>query len=279
MTDSELHQESQNERQEVQDSSSKPKSASKIFMEQVEEGKAEHKRSSRNLLMSSVAGGMEVGFSLLLLGIIHTSFSEVLSDNHLKWILAAGYPIGFIFVIIGRSELFTEHTNLAFVPVLNGSVGIKSLFRVWGIVFLGNLMGGYVVSFLLTLLGPSMGIITEESFYKLAFKLVDHTYGTILISSITAGWLMGLLSWLASSSQETISRILMVFIITALIGLGGLHHSIVGSIEVFAGLLVSDITFAQYGHFQLWSTIGNLIGGVFFVSLLKFSTVKNRDKD
>ena len=70
----------------------------------------------------------------------------------------------------------------------------------------------------------------------------------------------------------------MVFIITALIGLGGLHHSIVGSIEVFAGLLVSDITFAQYGHFQLWSTIGNLIGGVFFVSLLKFSTVKNRDK-
>lgn len=279
MTDNELNKNKPTEIQEVQDSSSRPKSASKIFLEQVEEGKAEHKRSSRNLLMSSVAGGMEVGFSLLLLGIIHTTFSGQLSDDYLKWILAAGYPIGFIFVIIGRSELFTEHTNLAFVPVLNGSVGIKSLFRVWGIVFLGNLMGGYVVSFLLTLLGPSMGIITEEAFYKLAFKLVDHSYGTILISSITAGWLMGLLSWLVSSSQETISRILMVFIITALIGLGGLHHSIVGSIEVFAGLLVSDITFAQYGHFQLWSTIGNLIGGVFFVSLLKFSTIKNRDKN
>lgn len=279
MIDNEQNKNSQTERQEVQDSSSKPKSASKIFLEQVEEGKAEHKRSSRNLLMSSVAGGMEVGFSLLLLGIIHTSFSGQLSDDYLKWILAAGYPIGFIFVIIGRSELFTEHTNLAFVPVLNGSVGIKSLFRVWGIVFLGNLVGGYVVSFLLTLLGPSMGIIAEESFYKLALKLVDHTYGTILISSITAGWLMGLLSWLVSSSQETISRILMVFIITGLIGLGGLHHSIVGSIEVFAGLLVSDITFAQYGHFQLWSTIGNLIGGVFFVSILKFSTIKERDKN
>lgn len=277
MTDDELKNTSQNEIQEVRDSSNKPKSASKIFLEQVEEGKSEHKRSSRYLMMSSLAGGMEVGFSLLLLGIIHTSFSDVLSENHLKWILAAGYPIGFIFVIIGRSELFTEHTNLAFVPVLNGSARIKSLFRVWGIVYMGNLIGGYAVSFILTLLGPSMSIISEESFYKLAFKLVDHSFGTILISSITAGWLMGLLSWLVSSSQETISRILMVFIITSLIGLGGLHHSIVGSIEVFAGLLVSDISFAQYGHFQLWSTIGNLIGGVFFVSLLKFSTIKNRD--
>ncbi len=252
----------------------KPKSASSIYEEQVEEGRAEHKRSSKGLFMSSTAGGMEVGFALLLVGIMYTLFSGELSESFLEWLLALSYPVGFIFVIIGRSELFTEHTNLAFTPVLNGLVGIKSLLRVWGLVYLGNLFGGYLISFILTILGPSMELISNEAFYKIAHKLVDHPFHIILISAIVAGWLMGLLSWLVSSSQETISRIFMIFLVTSLIGIGGLHHSIVGSIEVFAGLLVTDITFAQYGHFQLWSTIGNILGGVIFVSILKFSAIK-----
>jgi formate-nitrite transporter family protein len=136
------------------------------------------------------------------------------------------------------------------------------------------LIGGYLVSFLLSILGPAMDIISYKAFYEIAHKLVDYNFGIILISSIVAGWLMGLVSWLVSSSQETISRIVVIIIVTFLIGIGGLHHSIVGSIEVFAGLLVTDITLGEYGHFQLWSTLGNLIGGVLFVSVLKFSTVK-----
>ena len=262
------------QREQIDNAINKPKSATDIYDEQVEEGRAEHKRSIKGLFMSSIAGGMEVGFTLLLVGIMYTLFSNQLSPSLLHLILALSYPIGFVFVIIGRSELFTEHTNLAFTPVLNGLVSIKSLLKVWGLVYIGNLVGGYLISFILTILGPSMNIISKEAFYSVAHKLVDHPFHIILISSIVAGWLMGLLSWLVSSSQETISRIFMVYLVTSLIGIGGLHHSIVGSIEVFAGLLITDITFGEYGHFQLWSTLGNILGGVIFVSVLKFSAVK-----
>jgi len=262
------------DQERLENAITKPKSASSIYEEQLEEGQAEHNRSSKGLFMSSIAGGMEVGFTLLLAGTMYTMFNEEISSSFMHWLLALCYPVGFVFVIIGRSELFTEHTNLAFTPVLNGIVNVKSLLRVWGLVYLGNLIGGYLISFILSVLGPGMKIISVDAFYELAHKLVDHPIHMILISSMVAGWLMGLLSWLLSSSQETISRIFMIFLVTSLIGLGGLHHSIVGSIEVFAGLLVTDITFEQYGYFQIFSTIGNIAGGVIFVAVLKFSAIK-----
>ncbi len=94
----------------------------------------------------------------------------------------------------------------------------------------------------------------------------------MLGSAVLAGWLMGLLSWLVTSATETTSRILIVALITSLIGLGGLHHSIVGSIEVFVGFLTSDtIGFTDYLYFQSLTTIGNAIGGVFFVAIIKYS--------
>ena len=94
----------------------------------------------------------------------------------------------------------------------------------------------------------------------------------MFLSAVLAGWLMGLVSWLVASSCETISRIVVTFMITLLIGLAGLHHSIVGSIEVFSGLLLSDqITAMDYLQFEVIAVLGNIVGGVVFVSLIKFA--------
>jgi formate/nitrite transporter FocA (FNT family) len=93
----------------------------------------------------------------------------------------------------------------------------------------------------------------------------------ILISAVIAGWLMGLLSWLVASSQETISRLFMIILVTATIGIGGLHHSIVGSIEVFSGLLIDPtISIMDYLSFEAVAILGNALGGVFFVGILKY---------
>lgn len=262
----------------VEDVSNAPKSAKEIFTEQIKTGLAEHKRSFTGLLLSSFAAGLEVGFTLFLTGLVYTLFSNDIPLDFLKLLLAFCYPVGFIFVIIGRSELFTEHTTLAVIPVLNGSTTPTSLLGVWGTVYLGNLMGGYLIAFFLTKIGPAMDIISIDAFDYLATHLAKHSWEILLGSSILAGWLMGLLSWLVSSSQETISRVFMIFSVTSLIGMGGLHHSIVGSIEVFAGLLVADISLPDYFYFQFWSTLGNIIGGVVFVSILKFSTIRLSEK-
>ncbi len=259
--------------QKVQDTSNAPKSASDIFQEQVQQGMSEHRRSPAGLFISAMAAGLEVGFTLFLSGIIYTMYDGEVSENTMHLLLAVSYPIGFIFVIIGRSELFTEHTTLAVIPVLNGSTNFQSLLKLWGIIFLGNIIGGYMMAFILTHLGPSMNIISDSAFGALALKMTDHSNLVILGSSILAGWLMGQLSWLVTSSQETMSRITMVLLVTSLIGLGGLHHSIVGSIEVFSGVLTGEIPLSEYFRFQWITTLGNIIGGVVFVSLIKFSTI------
>ena len=105
--------------------------------------------------------------------------------------------------------------------------------------------------------------------------MTDYSWQTIFLGGILAGWLMGLLGWLVTSSQETISRILVVMLVTTTIGLGNLHHCIVGSIEVFAGMIASDeITITDYLRFQSAATVGNIAGGVVFVALLKFSHIR-----
>ncbi|MGB0521716.1 MAG: formate/nitrite transporter family protein [Flammeovirgaceae bacterium] len=253
----------------------KPKDVKQILDEQIETSLHEFNRSNIGLFISSFAGGMEVGFSVLLMGTIFTLFAHDVSPELLHVLLSFCYPIGFIFVIIGRSELFTEHTALAVLPVLNRSVGISSLMILWGLVYGGNLLGGYLFSLLISQIGIMNGFIYDDAFLHLANELTHHKWYNILLSGMVAGWMMGLLGWLLTSSQETISRIFVIILVTATIGIAGLHHCIVGSIEVFSGMLVHDsIVFYDYLHFLVWATLGNILGGVVFVALLKFGHIR-----
>lgn len=256
-------------------SEDRPKDVEQILDEQIATSLHDFRRSNLGLFMSAFTAGLEIGFSVLFMGTVFTLFGEMMSNEMLKLSLALCYPIGFIFVIIGRSELFTEHTALAILPVLKGSVKLKSLFGLWGLVYSGNLIGGFLFSFLITYLGPKIGFISEGSFFGLAHHLLEFDWMTILFSALLAGWMMGLLGWLVTSSQETISRIFVIILVTSIIGIAGLHHCIVGSIEVFSGFLMSpEIHFMDYLKFQVWATLGNAIGGTFFVAILKYSHVR-----
>nr|WKN37537.1 formate/nitrite transporter family protein [Tunicatimonas sp. TK19036] len=249
-----------------------PKAGNTILKEQIQMALIEYRRHNKALFFSSFSGGLEIGFSLLLMGVLYTMFQGHLSEPGLEFALAFAYPIGFIFVILGRSELFTEHTTLAVLPVLNRSVRISHLLELWGVIFIGNLLGGYLFAFLLTRMGTAMELISVDAFVHLAEKMLRFNWWITLGSAIFAGWLMGLLSWLNSSSRETISRIFIIILVTATIGLAGLHHSIVGSIEVFAGFISSpEIALSDYLFFQLWATLGNIIGGTVFVAIVKYS--------
>lgn len=256
---------------------SRPKSSNEILKEQIEIAMLEHERPNLSLFLSSMSGGLEIGFSVFLMAAIYSLFYDVVHPSVLHVMLALAYPLGFVFVIIGKSELFTEHTTLAVIPVLNRSGTLKRLLVLWGIIYSGNLLGGYIFSYILSLLPGRMEILRKETFEVLAMKLVAPPWHIILGSGILAGWLMGLLSWLITSAKDTISRIMLVGLVTTVIGIGGLHHAIVGSIEVFVAFLTSpSITLNQYLNVQLWTTLGNIIGGVFFVALIKYSHAVHR---
>jgi len=251
-----------------------PKKINEILDEQIEMALHEHNRSNQDLFLSAISAGLEVGFSVFLMAVIYSLFNGLVHPSYLHVLIALAYPLGFIFVVIGRSELFTEHTTLAVIPVLNKNATIKSLLVLWGIVYIGNLLGGYFFGYILSVLPERLDVINNGAFYGLAKKLVHHPWHIILGSGILAGWLMGLLSWLVTSSQETISRIIIIALITSVIGIGGLHHSIVGSIEVFTATLTStQIGWEDYLHVQVWATFGNIIGGVVFVAFVKYSHI------
>lgn len=254
----------------------KPKEGDEILKEQIQMALTEYRRHNKAVFFSAFSGGLEIGFSLLLMGTLYTMFVDEMTTSGLEITLAFAYPIGFIFVILGRSELFTEHTNLAVLPVLNKSARVINLLELWGIIFVGNLIGGYLFGIILSQMGPEMGVVSKESLYYFADKMVKYNWWLTLGSATFAGWLMGLLSWLVTSSKDTISRIFVIILVTTVIGIGGLHHSIIGSIEVFAGLITDPrITIEDYLHFQTFATLGNIIGGTVFVAVVKFSHLGN----
>lgn len=251
-----------------------PRSYRDILAIEVAQGLGELERPARGLLISGLSAGLEIGFSVLLMGVITTLAADSLPELLTRLLTANMYAVGFIFVILGRSELFTEHTTLAVFPVLEGRATVGRLARLWGLVYAANVTGAAAFAFLLTGVAPQLGVVEPEAFGRIAHTLVEHEGGTIFLSAVLAGWLMGLLSWLVSAGRDTTSQIFFVWLVTASIGLGHLHHCIVGTTEVLAGLFAGQaIGWAAYGHFLLWTTLGNAVGGVVFVALLKYGHV------
>ncbi|WP_410005262.1 formate/nitrite transporter family protein [Aequorivita nionensis] len=247
------------------------KSHGEILKQQIVEGQETYDKNPISILLSSLTAGLEIGFSYLLICSLYFFLNGKVTEDTIFSAMAFVYPVGFIMVILGQSILFTEQTSLLTLPVLNKKRSISSLLKLWGLVILGNLIGGYLIAFLLVWFGPHLNIFDLQTIEKIALHVTQYNNIVILVSSILAGWLMGLLSWLVAASKDTLSRIVIIFMITAVLGFTGLHHSIVGNVEVFAGLISSPaISLLDYIYFIALSLFGNALGGFVFVALLKY---------
>lgn len=247
------------------------KSHGEILKQQIIEGQETYDKNPISILLSSLTAGLEIGFSYLLICTMYSYLFGKVSEETIFKLMSLVYPVGFILVILGQSILFTEQTSLLTLPVLNKKRSVASLLKLWGLVILGNLIGGYQMGAVLTWIGPKLGIFDHKTIESIALHVTGYDGWTILVSSILAGWLMGLLSWLVAASKDTVSRIVIIFMVTAVLAFAGLHHSIVGNVEVFSGFLVSEkISFFNYLNFQGISLLGNALGGAVFVALLKY---------
>ncbi|SDS39394.1 formate/nitrite transporter family protein [Christiangramia echinicola] len=277
--DSEKDQKNQEEQEkvdkELENSESQDKTKTKthgeILREQIIEGCETYDRSKSSILLSSFTAGLEIGFSFLMICSVFGFFQGKVAEETIFKLIALVYPIGFILVVLGQSILFTEQTSLLTLPVLSNKRSVFSLFKIWGVVILGNLVGGILIALTLSWIGPNLGLFDAQVIAKIGEHFADYDLPTILVSAMLAGWLMGLLSWLVTSSKETTSEILIIYIITAVMGFTGLHHSIIGNIEIFAGMLVSPhIDFLVYLKALITALIGNALGATIFVALLKY---------
>jgi formate-nitrite transporter family protein len=254
------------------------KESQQILRHELKEALDALERPANRLFFSGLAAGMEVGFSLFLMAVMLTLTTGRLPEPVVQILMANMYAFGFVLVILGRSEFFTEQTSLAVIPLLNGDTTVKSLLRLWSIILGSNLVGAAIFAGLTVLTGPSLGVIDPDALGTIARGVTEHPAGVIVLSGIMAGWLMGLLSWLVAAGRDTISQVVLVWMVTTAIGLGHFHHAIAGSVEVLAGVFAGQATLAAYGHFLLWAVVGNIIGGPIFVAMIKYGHARPPDE-
>ena len=255
------------------DNLSQAKSYASILVEQVMDARETFERSLGSLFTSAFTAGLEIGISFFMILSAFALLSGVLPSHYAIVLASLLYPIGFIIVVIGQSLLFTEQTSLLSLPVLNKIEPLHKLLRLWGIVIAGNVVGGCLFAALMIGLGLNMQLFSVSDIDAYAEHILGFRWWVIFGSAILAGWMMGVTAWLVTSARDTLSRIVLVTLITGSIGFLGLHHSIVGNIEIFSALIYGNtVSLGRYLLFLIVILLGNTVGGVVFVAVLKNRT-------
>lgn len=239
----------------------------------IQEGLEQIKRPQISLALSSIAGGLIVGFSALAVAVVTQATISLHSPMLTRIATAVVYPVGFIVCIISGAQLFTEHTATAVYPVLDRQAKFRSLLRLWGIVILGNLIGATLIAGLLT--SVASVVQANEGIVKMGHHLVDFERSELLTSSVLAGWLMAQGAWLVLSTPPDFSKVALIYIVTFIIGLGGFHHSIAGTAEICMAMFTSeDFTLGDTTRFVALALLGNMIGGSVFVAILNYGHIR-----
>ncbi|MDQ2681357.1 MAG: formate/nitrite transporter family protein [Candidatus Eremiobacteraeota bacterium] len=235
------------------------------------EGESELNRPVLSLAFSGLAAGLSMGFSLVVTGVLRANLPDapwrILIEN-------LGYTIGFLIVVLGRQQLFSENTVTAILPLLQNASKGKTLMKVarlWAAVLAANLTGAGIFAAVVahsSIFPPDV----QAAFLQLAKKAAEPDFWTIVLRGIFAGWLIALMVWLLPAADT--QKLWVVIIITYVVGAAGLSHIIAGSVEVLYGVAVGAISWSAYfGAYLLPVFIGNTIGGVLLVSLLNYGQV------
>jgi formate/nitrite transporter FocA (FNT family) len=237
--------------------------SSKILHEAVRtEGELDLHRTPAALAWSALAAGLSMGFSLLSMGILRSSLPDV------AWrplVVNLGYTVGFLIVILGRQQLFTEKTLTPVLPLLHNRdlPTLLRLLRLWGIVLVGNLIGALVFA----LVAGSGAIFAglHDSFRELSLEAMQGSFGSHLLRAIYSGWLVALIVWLLPGADT--SRVFIIVLLSYIIGCARLSHVIAGSVEALYGVVAGATSVGAYvTDFLLPTLLGNLIGGMSLVA-------------
>src|SRR5918998_4754450 len=234
-----------------------PLTAGEILESTLEDGKEELGRGSAGLALSGFAAGLNVSLSAAALGVVGVLTGGV------GLLAFAAYPLGFIFVMMSRQQLFTTNTVPPVLVVLDEDRSqLWNMLRMWGILFVTNVLGALVFAFAVThteiLPASALNILLEEAAHKM-----ENGFLALTVKGVIGGWLVAFVVWLVASAQDTTSQLLLIWAPVFLIPATGLVHCIAGSSEVLISVFGGESHWGEFlVGFLLPATLGNTVGGL-----------------
>jgi formate-nitrite transporter family protein len=238
------------------------------------EGLEELDRPTSALLWSGLAAGLSMGFSFLAEGFLRTHLPDA------SWrplVAKLGYSVGFVIVILGSQQLFTENTLTPIVPLLSHKSRemLRNVARLWGAVLVANLIGAFLFAFVLgrfAVVEPDV----QRTLSDLSHEALKYDVLTTMLHAVFAGWLIALMVWMLPGAES--SKFAVIVVMTWLVGVGGWAHIIAGGTEVMYGAVRGEAAWSEVSLGYLLPTlVGNVLGGVTLVAALNHAQATSGD--
>jgi formate/nitrite transporter FocA (FNT family) len=249
-------------------------SAQDIYEQVANNARQELGRSSVSLAISGLAGGIFMGLSAMgnAIAIALLTPPGAAPTATVLFVAKMFYPLGFIVVILGRSQLFTENTLYPVALVLAEQNHFWKTVRLWAVVLPANVLGALAFAALASLTGALPPAVVQ-SLGQLGLEAAHHPAAIIFWSGVMGGWIIATVAWLVSGSHSITGSVMIIWMLTFVVGLGGFAHCIAASGEVLCAILTGR---APWVAFPMWlgpAVAGNICGGVGMVTLLEYGQV------
>lgn len=242
-----------------------------------EEGEAALGRKPLALMWSALAAGLSMGFSFLTQAVLQSKASP--GHDGVTLIGAAGYCVGFIIVVLGRQQLFTESTLTVVLPVLTrrDMRTAAAALRLWAIVLAANLAGTWIFAGLLvapTAFTQQLAPVLDE----LGRGAFGSGFAATTLKAVLAGWLIALMVWLLPNARS--AAVLIIGLLTYVVAVCELSHVIAGSVEAAYMVLRGSAGVQDYlQRFFVPTLLGNVVGGIALVGLLNHASISPEMRD
>lgn len=246
-------------------------STDEIFHRVVATAEEEFSRSGRLLFLSGLAAGLSMGLTFLA----RSTFTGAVPWDNSGLLGNMLYPLGFLLIVLGRYQLFTENTLTPVTLVLTKLTGMLSLLRIWGIVLLANIIGSALLAFLLAKTGV-FNPDSAEAALQIGKHAVELSWADLFWKAVIAGWLVASMVWLIHAASDMTARFLIVYVLMFMIPSADLFHCIIASCEMAYVIFRGAVEWMEFGRVVSAVVIGNTIGGVLLVAILNFAQVPSK---
>ncbi|MDT3434778.1 formate/nitrite transporter family protein [Haloarcula sp. 1CSR25-25] len=246
-------------------------SADEIFQRIIAAADEEVTSGTRELFFSGLAGGFAITVTFLLYASLYgtTGGDPILS--------ALLYPLGFIFIILGDYQLYTENTLPPVALVLERLSSLPSLLRIWAVVLVSNVFGGMLGALALA----TTNVLSADAAAAaagFAQKAIETSQITLFSKAVFAGLIVAGVVWVDYSLRDSISRLVLIYIAFLAIPFGNLYHVVVSATEMFYLVFIGELALSVgLWQFVLPVLVGNSVGGVVLVTVVNyFHTTERR---